>query len=283
MCLWSRFVGVIKTARGNPLGLVTIPYPHPAAYDKSQRDLNRHDRIDVISRDLDEGIATFYEYVSKMPEAAGAPIMFVGHLTVAGAMLSSESSMKLGWDVAATSATLDLFDYGALGHIHRQQRVGQKSMYPGSPQYIKFSEIGSPKGFVIADIERGAIPDIKIVSSEPRPMFEIDVIEDAKRGWMIPNVDVRDAIVNAKIVPLEDVDDREVNRIVAAIKVDEPSFLRWEVQRKEQKEAPDQSNISSALTPAEALASWLPANNFDVEPYYSLGIEILREAGLTGV
>lgn len=48
------------------------------------------------------------------------------------------------------------FDYFALGHYHDRCRVTDNSCYAGSIERLSFSEAGTPKGFVVADLERGS-------------------------------------------------------------------------------------------------------------------------------
>jgi exonuclease SbcD len=69
--------------------------------------------------------------------------------------------VMLGRDVVVLKSTLadPVWDYVALGHIHRHQELngGQHPpiVYCGSLERIDFGEEKQPKGFVIAEVRRG--------------------------------------------------------------------------------------------------------------------------------
>lgn len=98
--------------------------------------------------------------------AQGRPVVAMGHLTVLGATTSdSERDIHIG-NLGAVGADLfDGFDYTALGHLHRPQRVSgiETVRYSGSPIALSFSEAADKKSAVILDtqgmkIETPAVP-----------------------------------------------------------------------------------------------------------------------------
>jgi exonuclease SbcD len=88
--------------------------------------------------------------------ANGRPIIAMGHLTVLGATTSdSERDIHIG-NLGAVGADLfDGFDYTALGHLHRPQRVASIDTirYSGSPIALSFSEAADAKSVVIIDTQ----------------------------------------------------------------------------------------------------------------------------------
>ena len=88
------------------------------------------------------------------------PTILTGHLTVAGAITSSEISMMLGRDyvLLPSSLALDGIDYVALGHIHRAQVINETPpiVYSGSLQRIDFGEEKDTKGFYTIDLDPNA-------------------------------------------------------------------------------------------------------------------------------
>src|ERR1019366_3797277 len=70
----------------------------------------------------------------------GVPLIFVGHLTTTGAMLSSERAMMLGWDPVLDPVDLAGFNLACLGHIHRRQVVADNAFYAGSPDMHGFDD-----------------------------------------------------------------------------------------------------------------------------------------------
>jgi exonuclease SbcD len=90
----------------------------------------------------------------------------MGHLTVLGATTSdSERDIHIG-NLGAVGADLfNGFDYTALGHLHRPQKVAslETIRYSGSPIALSFSEAADKKSVVVLDtqgmnIETLAIP-----------------------------------------------------------------------------------------------------------------------------
>lgn len=87
------------------------------------------------------------------------PVIAMGHLTVLGATTSdSERDIHIGNLGAVGADIFTGFDYTALGHLHRPQRVGgQESVrYSGSPIPLSFSEAADKKSVVIIDTESEA-------------------------------------------------------------------------------------------------------------------------------
>lgn len=81
--------------------------------------------------------------------------------------------MILGQDLVLPGSLVKdpVFDYVALGHIHKPQDLNEGQhppvIYPGSIEHVDFGEAGEGKYFVIADIKRGA------TSVDWRPLKEI--------------------------------------------------------------------------------------------------------------
>jgi len=88
--------------------------------------------------------------------ANGRPIIAMGHLTVLGATTSdSERDIHIG-NLGAVGADLfDGFDYTALGHLHRPQKVAgiDTIRYSGSPIALSFSEASDAKSVVVIDTQ----------------------------------------------------------------------------------------------------------------------------------
>ncbi len=90
------------------------------------------------------------------------PAILTVHGSVANAILSSEQSiMMVGHDPILPLSTLinPVWDYVALGHIHRHQDLHQGAqppvVYSGSVERIDFGEEREEKGFVWAQVEKG--------------------------------------------------------------------------------------------------------------------------------
>ena len=101
-------------------------------------------------------------------------IIAMGHLYAQGSITSeSEREIQIG-NLAAfgESDFSEVFDYVALGHIHRPQRVGGKDhiRYSGSPIALSFSEIKDLKIIIELEISSGKIQKIEEI---PVPKFRV--------------------------------------------------------------------------------------------------------------
>ena len=93
---------------------------------------------------------------ARMPEY---PVNIVlSHALVSGAELSeSDRSARIGGASAIPASLFDGFDYAALGHIHRPQRMNDRVRYSGSPMAFSFgAEEKQEKGFVLLDTADGS-------------------------------------------------------------------------------------------------------------------------------
>jgi DNA repair protein SbcD/Mre11 len=103
----------------------------------------------------------------KTIKKQSTPIIAMGHLFAIGGFTSeSEQSIYVGnlGDIGAKDFP-DIFDYVALGHLHRPQKVSSQDhiRYSGSPIMLSFSEIGHEKKIVEIETETDKIANIKEV------------------------------------------------------------------------------------------------------------------------
>lgn len=175
----------IETKAG-PVQVATVPYPVRARLvEEEMNDVNWK-----TIKDLDEKLQLYLEYIiqdlAQEAEQSDAPRIFTGHFTVMGAVTGSERSVMLGNDVAVMLSALadPIWDYVALGHIHKHQNLtaGHEGVppvvYSGSIERIDFGEEGDPKGFVWAEIERGSC-EWEFVQLDARPFLTLRV--DARK------------------------------------------------------------------------------------------------------
>lgn len=124
-----------------------------------ERDLRQAIAGETISAAHDQVRAAIREHYAAQLIAAreiakGRPVLAMGHLTVVGATTSdSERDIHIG-NLGSVGADIFAgFDYTALGHLHRPQKVaGQETIrYSGSPISLSFSEASDAKSVVILD------------------------------------------------------------------------------------------------------------------------------------
>jgi len=113
------------------------------------------ERIDAVRSGI---VYTYEHYRSKCDEknSSKLPVIGMGHLYLQGANTSeSEREVQLGNAAAVASSSLaGMFDYLALGHIHKPQQFDQgKIRYSGSPISLSFSERKDTKWVVMIEVD----------------------------------------------------------------------------------------------------------------------------------
>jgi len=143
--------------------LVAVPFldphvvPSPAPDDDGTPRPATHQN--VLADALDAGRRALGT-VDPLPSFA------IAHAYVSGAGLSdSERTLAVGGADQVDPAVLDGFDYVALGHLHRPQRIGGSDTvaYSGSPLPYSFSE-DHPKSVRLVDVVDGRIHDVTTVA-----------------------------------------------------------------------------------------------------------------------
>ncbi|MBG8555603.1 exonuclease subunit SbcD [Hymenobacter guriensis] len=118
---------------------------------------------------IKQGIADHYLRLAEVEQVwqlkdLGLPVLATGHLYAAGAAPSdSERTIHVGNLGQVTADHFPaVFDYVALGHLHRPQRVGGREhiRYSGSPIPLSFSEIDHPKEVLLLDFAGGKLTQL---------------------------------------------------------------------------------------------------------------------------
>ena len=197
--------------RSGPLQVVALPWIRRGQL--LARDEHQGAPIDEVTRYIEEDLTARILTEADALDP-GVPAILAAHVTVNGAVSSSERSMMLGRDYALQPSTVALpaFDYVALGHIHKHQTLiaSPPVVYPGSLQRVDFSEEDDRKGFCVVDIDpaapRGDRTRWQHVPVDARRFVTIDVnvpvdAEDptALVTRRIEQVDVNDAIVRVHV------------------------------------------------------------------------------------
>lgn len=101
--------------------------------------------------------------------------LMVTHQFVAGSERSESEEMSVGGTDSISVEVFDDFDYVALGHIHKPQKIGRETMrYSGSPLKYSFSEAKYDKSVVLVDIKEKGNIEIETILLKPiHDMVEI--------------------------------------------------------------------------------------------------------------
>ncbi len=255
----------LTTRRGAPIQVATVPYP------LRQRLLSHEEHADKTIAELD---ALVQHLVAENIQALAArvdpaiPAVLMGHFSVSDAQYGSERTVMLGRDVIVLKSVLadPVWDYVALGHIHRHQELNggyhPPIVYSGSLERIDFGEENESKGFVVADVRRRHTEwQFHPVAARRFLTIRADVRDQpdplAALLEAIARHNVSDAIVRVIVLArpeqedlLRDADIRRVLGDAAYI-----ASISKEVERIYRQRLGGES--SEGLTPAQLLARYL--------------------------
>ena len=152
----------LETKRGTVV-VGAAPYPMRARLlaDGDTRGMSIAEQDDALERALHWQLRSLSRKADELARA-DTPRLLTGHFSVAGAVWGSERSVMLGRDVVAKLAPLadPIWDYVALGHIHRHQNLTAECedappvVYSGSLERIDFGEEDDVKGFCWVELAR---------------------------------------------------------------------------------------------------------------------------------
>jgi len=145
----------VSDDRGNPLAYVcAVPFLRDREIRQAVAGESYEDRISATR----EGIQQHFKQVADLVAEQNTeklPVIATGHLYMAGSTVSeSEREIQIGNQAAfSLEGVPDTFDYLALGHIHRPQRIGglEHVRYSGSPLPLSFSERKDEKQVVLIE------------------------------------------------------------------------------------------------------------------------------------
>lgn len=112
------------------------------------------------------------------------------HQFITGCETSDSEERAVGGLDNIDASVFDAFDYVALGHIHKPQKVGRDTLrYAGSPLKYSFSEVNHKKSVTIVDVrEKGDIEvrtvplyplhDVRLVEGKLDDLMQMDYSED---------------------------------------------------------------------------------------------------------
>lgn len=176
----------ISTKRGDVI-VGAAPYPVRArlldALPRGRQTVAEQDA--ELARILAGKLADLAQRAESLAESAAdaaTPRLLLGHFRVRGAVRGSERQMILGRDIQVELAALakPVWDYVALGHIHRHQNLTAEHsdappvVYSGSLERMDFSEAEQSKGFCWVELARGRT-SWQFIESKARPMRALHI------------------------------------------------------------------------------------------------------------
>ncbi|MCR5031851.1 MAG: exonuclease SbcCD subunit D [Lachnospiraceae bacterium] len=138
---------IVMEDRWGKLNVFLMPYIRPAMVRAA------YDREDVHS--YEDAFRLVLEHMKTEGQLLpGERNVLLAHQFLTGAEPSESEEFTVGGLENISAALLEDFDYVALGHIHRAQKVGRESVrYSGTPLKYSFSEVNHKKSVTIVEVE----------------------------------------------------------------------------------------------------------------------------------
>lgn len=160
---------VIANARGEQVYINALPYPNEARLKEEKTDESYADKL---RRWIARGEAGF---------SGNMPHILLSHLFVAGGKVSeSERDIDLGGARAVPVSLFSAFDYVALGHLHKPQKLGENVRYSGSLLQYSFDEF-EKKQVILLHTQEKSLEIEEIPLSSGRKLVRLEE-ENAERA-----------------------------------------------------------------------------------------------------
>lgn len=170
----------------------------PYLRDQDIRRAIAAESADQINNRYKTALINHYTEVANYCESINtnhSPIIAMGHLFAIGGISSdSEQTIYVGnlGDIGVEDFP-KTFDYVALGHLHRAQKIDKKGRvrYAGSPYILSFSEVGYDKKMILLETMNGdiglideiKIPSFRVIKKIVGPWEEcLDKLEEISRA-----------------------------------------------------------------------------------------------------
>ena len=219
--------------------VITIPWARRS--NLLTRDEMKGLSLESINAVIQDKLSTIIsELASKLDIAI--PAILASHVTISGATTSSEQSMMLGKDyvLLTSSVSLPIFDYVALGHVHKRQTINQNNPtinYSGSLERIDFGEENDDKGFYSIEIDETA--------TSTNRLQKADFIKVKARKLLTIKVDVEPESLDPTEQVLNEISKHELKETVVRLTISMPNSYEGKLI---------DSRIRDALKPAHYLA-----------------------------
>lgn len=186
--------------------------------------------------------------------------ILLSHQFITGALKSDSEEISVGGSDNVDASVFSVFDYVALGHIHRPQSAGNPNIrYSGSPLKYSFSEADHQKSASIVEFTDSKTPSVRLIPLVPkRELREIRgtymELTD-RRSYMAENTD---DYIHAVLTDEDDVLDA-----AAKLRAVYPNLMKLDYDNKRTRTAasPIESADVSRKKPLEIFSDFYLMRN----------------------
>lgn len=195
-------------------------------------------------RTFEEAVQTSISHMELDKDAVN--ILVTHHFVTSGGILpeqsDSETSLSLGGIDKVDTSVFDDFDYVALGHIHRPQKIGRDTIrYAGSPLKYSFSEVTQKKSVTILTITEEK--QIQIQTRPLHPLHDMRKIKGTMKDLMNPEyyqlADTNDYI-HATLT-----DSVELLDPIGTLRSVYPNIMQIQLEKNLQETKVDKANLET--------------------------------------
>lgn len=256
------FVQGLETSQGNfarictpeqaEMQIACLPWPNKQLLlaDAEQRKLDPGQLNELVREkvmDCLRGLAA-----QLLPDV---PAVLLGHFSVDLAQAGGQNRLMLlggEWTINVHDLAALPFCYCALGHIHKQQLVGNQShiWYCGSPEAVTFGEEKEDKAYVLVSLEAHGMPEVTPIATPHRRFVTVEL----GGGKELPAPEeLAGAIVRVRIPQAHEVDFTALRRDLEAAGVHE-----YQVETERAEAVRRRAVVMSAeIALDEAIKAWL--------------------------
>ncbi len=231
---------VVPTAEG-PVQIVALPWIRRSAF--LGRDDTRSLTPDQITEAIQERLTQAIRAQAESLDLS-VPAIFAGHVSISTALTGSEQSMMLGRDhvLLKSSVALPQLDYVALGHIHRQQVLGDDPpvVYAGSLQRVDFGEEKDQKGFYVLDL------DPKMPAG--RRVQEYRFHEVDARAFVTVAANIRDGDPDPTATVVKKIAVHDIDGAIVRVKISIPSELESRLSDAEVRRSLESAHFVASIS-----------------------------------
>lgn len=195
----DHLIGLYDRQGTQQAWLCALPYLRPRDLLQSQPGQSLQQKQQQLQQAIQQQYQRIWELADT--QVTRLPIIGSGHLTTVGASLSeSVRELYIGMLEAFPADAFPPFDYLALGHIHRSQRIAgtEHIRYSGSPIALSFDEARQPKQVLLVELSETGLQQVvelpvpafrKLVSLrcelEGLPAQFAALAQDASADWPV--------------------------------------------------------------------------------------------------
>lgn len=155
----GKITPVILSDEWGEVAFYLLPFVKPSMvqhYAETDKDLTSYD-------------AAMRYVVEQMGLNKECRNVLVAHQLVTGAERSDSEDLVIGGLDNVDGSVFDNFDYVALGHLHRPQYCGRKTLrYSGSPLKYSFSEVDDKKSMTVVEMKEKGCIEVKAIPLKPQ-------------------------------------------------------------------------------------------------------------------